>query len=154
MCKRPLLDLQGGQFRTDRAAQYEYSLFNLENQEAIFIYFHLAPTIPPSNLSAANFYSLNSLPVQWIKVPPELTKGYILGYRLYLKLITVGLEEVPDARATEIVLKGQPSSYVFEGLDFFSKYQIYLIAYTVGGDSPRSNIIYAGEYIVLFISRP
>jgi hypothetical protein len=87
-------------------------------------------------------------------VPPELTKGYILGYRLYLKLNTVGLEEVPDARATEIVLKGQPSSYVLEGLDFFSKYQIYLIAYTVGGDSPRSNIIYAGEYIVLFICRP
>ena len=96
------------------------------------------------NLTADSFYSLNSLPVHWIKVPPELTKGYIIGYRLYIEPVTVGLEEVPDARATEIVLKGQPSSYVFKDLDFFTKFKIYLIAYTVGGDSPRSNTIYAG----------
>ena len=80
-----------------------------------------------------------------MKVPPELTKGYIVGYKLYIKLISVGLEEVSDAREREIILEGQPSSYVFENLEFFSMFQIYLVAYTVGGDSPRSNSIYAGE---------
>jgi hypothetical protein len=101
------------------------------------------------NLTADTFYSLNSLPVHWIKVPPELTKGYIIGYRLYIKVISVGLEEVPDAREKRIDLKGQPSSYVFENLDFFSKYKIYLIAYTESGDSPRSNAIYARKWTVL-----
>ena len=109
--------------------------------------FYVAPTIPPLNLTAESFSSLSSLPVHWIKVPPELTKGYILGYKLRIQLITVGLEEVPDAKEKEIVLKGQPSSYVFENLDFFSKYRIYLIAYTVNGDSPRSNTIYAGKWV-------
>ena len=115
------------------------------SQLAFNLYFYLAPTIPPLNLTADSFYSLSTLPVHWIKVPPELTKGYIIGYRLYIKLISVGLEEVPDAPKTEIILEGQPSSYVFENLDYFSKFQIYLVAYTVGGDSPRSNTIYAGE---------
>ncbi|XP_028403045.1 uncharacterized protein LOC114525810 [Dendronephthya gigantea] len=103
----------------------------------------IAPTIPPLNFTGQSFQNLNKIPVAWIKVPPELTKGYILGYKLYIKLVAIGLEKVPDAREREIVLTGAVSSHVIEGLEYFAEYRIYMIAFTVAGGSPRSNTIYA-----------
>lgn len=58
----------------------------------------------------------------------------------------MGLEDVPDAKEEVVVVYGAyRSSHVLEGLEYFAKYRIYLVAYTVGGDSPQSNAIYAGK---------
>ena len=79
-------------------------------------------------------------------MPANETKGYIIGYKVFFKLIKVGLEDVRDTIEDVIYLSGDHhSSYLIEHLTYFAMYRIYIIAYTVSGDSPKSNVVYAGK---------
>ena len=98
------------------------------------------------NVSSTAHVELSDIPITWIPVPREKTMGYIIGYKIHVKLVTIGFEDVADVKGKVFYVDGPDhSSYLIRGLEYFAVYEIYLVAYTVSGDSPRSNVVYGGE---------
>lgn len=108
----------------------------------------LAPGAPPENLQAFNKTSPTKIKVQWqpIKKPYDV-HGILLGYTVYYKAVAVSNQSIEEPRSyTEIVIdKPKQISIEIKGLSAFTRYHIYVVAFTIKGNGVPAHVVVAGK---------
>ena len=98
-----------------------------------------APTYPPQ-LVHGEAVDSTTIKVTWNPPPAEHQNGAIAGYRVFYTE-AAGNQGIDDA---SVVLASVPSSettYAVRGLRKWTLYNVWVLAYTLKGDGPHSDVI-------------
>ena len=100
----------------------------------IFFYFISVPFLPPDNF-AVTAVSSTSITAIWQLPPADTNNGIIKGFKLfYKKKGYAGLEN------SEFI-NGTTFTRTVTGLLKYTEYEFQVLAFTSGGDGPRSSIL-------------
>lgn len=105
---------------------------------------YTVPGAPPENLKAHNKTSPTKIMVKWqpIKNPYDV-HGILLGYKVYYKAVAVANETIKRQSYREITV--QTTSVVLKHLDAFTRYYIYVLAFTIKGNGVPTRVVSAGN---------
>ena len=114
-------------------------LFNNSHLQSLFLcisFFFSVPSRPPINMTAFNTSS-TSINVTWEPVPDDHVNGIVLGYRLFYKQADKAIDDFSNLTVNSTVF-----SIELESLEFYTKYELQLLAFTVVGDGNVSEPVY------------
>lgn len=111
--------------------QFTFTIFILKH----FLLFSV-PSRPPINMTAFNTSS-TSINVTWEPVPDDHVNGIVLGYRLFYKQADKAIDDFSNLTVNSTVF-----SIELESLEFYTKYELQLLAFTVVGDGNVSEPVY------------
>ena len=94
------------------------------------------PSHPPVNVTAHNTSS-TSINVTWLPVPADHMNGIILGHRILYRR-----EDKPLVGFDNVTLNSTSFHVEITGLDFFTKYEIRLLGFTIAGDGNVSEPLF------------
>lgn len=97
---------------------------------------HLAPSAPPQAVSGRPLTD-NSILVEWRPPPDDQRNGLILGYRVFYLKSEENLSD-KDAQSVEV----DRTEATLTGLDTWTEYKIWVLGYTMTGESPQSMPIF------------
>lgn len=107
-----------------------------------------APGAPPENLKAFNKLSPTKIKVQWepIKKPYDV-HGILLGYKVYYKAVQVSNETIdkPQSYKELVIRKPKQISVEIASLSAFTRYSIYVLAFTIKGNGIPTGAVLAGK---------
>ncbi len=107
--------------------------------------------MPPQNITAFDYTGPYSILVKWAPVPIGFRHGVILGYKiLYSKESEAGEELDNKTTAVKTVSVAVNQTYL-EYLPTYCTYKIQITAFTVKGNGPLSEPIFASTYFHHFI---
>lgn len=94
------------------------------------------PSHSPINVTAFNTSS-TGINVSWETVPDDHVNGIIVGYRLFFKMADKPIQDFRNLTVNSTTL-----SVELESLEFFTKYELRLLAFTIVGDGNISEPVY------------
>ncbi|KAK3736615.1 hypothetical protein QZH41_018292 [Actinostola sp. cb2023] len=103
------------------------------------------PGAPPENLRALNKTSPTKIKVYWEPIKkPYNVHGVLRGYKLFYKPVSVSNETIKEPQSyVEKVLKAKQTSVELQGLSAFTRYHVYVLAFTIKGNGVATQIIVA-----------
>lgn len=81
--------------------------------------------------------SSTSINVTWEPVPDDHVNGILLGYRVFYKKADKPINEFSNLTVNSTIL-----SIEIESLEFFTKYELLVLAFTMVGDGNISKPVY------------
>lgn len=100
-----------------------------------FIFFSV-PSRSPINVTAFNTSSA-SINVTWEPVPDDHVNGIVLGYRLFYKQADKAINDFSNLTVNSSIFDIE-----INGLKFYTKYELRLLAFTMVGDGNISEPVY------------
>lgn len=100
-----------------------------------FIFFSV-PSRSPINVTAFNTSS-TSINVTWEPVPDDHVNGIVLGYRLFYKQADKAINDFSNLTVNSSIFDIE-----INGLKFYTKYELRLLAFTMVGDGNISEPVY------------
>lgn len=100
-----------------------------------FIFFSV-PSRSPINVTAFNTSS-TSINVTWEPVPDDHANGIVLGYRLFYKQADKAINDFSNLTVNSSIFDIE-----INGLKFYTKYELWLLAFTMVGDGNISEPVY------------
>ena len=111
----------------------------------------LGPSAPPPNSQVEDMYSTTQINVSWSSLPEKFHNGDMVGYRLfYFMTSQSGVDIAGKQQKTLIQVDKFTNSYVIEGLESYSEYEVHLYAFSQYGDGPP--IVLKGGIFFIFFS--
>lgn len=100
-----------------------------------FIFFSV-PSRSPINVTAFKTSS-TSINVTWEPVPDDHVNGIVLGYRLFYKQADKAINDFSNLTVNSSIFDIE-----INGLKFYTKYELRLLAFTMVGDGNISEPVY------------
>ena len=116
-----------------------------------YISFHfIAPSKPPPNSQIEDMYSTTQLNISWSSLPPEFHNGDLSGYKFFYFMTSQSGVDVAGNQIKHLVQVDKfTHSYIINGLESYSEYEVHLYAFSRYGDGPPI-VLKGGMYIYIY----